>query len=237
MIRMLFNNSGDVVETLLSFLAVILAALGAIILHENAHGVVALLCGDTTAKDNGRITLNPAKHFNLPGFLMFVVIGFGWAQPVPINPYNFKHKRLDYFLVAIAGVVTNLILAFICLGLLAALFSIIEGATTTSKGLYYFIYFIEYMFFYGAVINLTLMAFNILPIFPLDGFRVIESIAPNSAYVSFMRKYGQYILLGFIILSYALGYVNSYLDVFSLYIQAVVRGILNPILSSFGVVF
>ena len=236
MIRMLLR-SGDTVEIIISFLAVILAALGAIILHENAHGIVALWCGDETAKLQGRISLNPAKHFDIFGFIMFIVIGFGWARPVPVNPNNYKHRKLDSVLVALAGVFTNVVLAFICCGLLAAFFAILKDVNEVNTSLYYFLYFIEYLFFYGAVINLTLLAFNILPIYPLDGFRVIEALAPNSVYVTFMRKYGTYILLGLIILSYALSYASPYLNVFSLYINAVVKGILNPMFKIFGVAF
>ena len=236
MIRMLLR-SGDTVEIIISFLAVILAALGAIILHENAHGIVALWCGDETAKLQGRISLNPAKHFDIFGFIMFIVIGFGWARPVPVNPNNYKHRKLDSVLVALAGVFTNVVLAFICCGLLAAFFAILKDVNEVNTSMYYFLYFVEYLFFYGAVINLTLLAFNILPIYPLDGFRVIEALAPNSVYVTFMRKYGTYILLGLIILSYALSYVSPYLNVFSLYINAVVKGILNPMFKIFGVAF
>ena len=236
MIRMLLR-SGDTVEIIISFLAVILAALGAIILHENAHGIVALWCGDDTAKLQGRISLNPAKHFDIFGFIMFIVIGFGWARPVPVNPNNYKHRKLDSVLVALAGVFTNVVLAFVCCGLLAAFFAILKDVNEVNTSMYYFLYFIEYFLFYGAVINLTLLAFNILPIYPLDGFRVIEALAPNSVYVTFMRKYGTYILLGLIILSYALSYVSPYLNVFSLYINAVVKGILNPMFKIFGVAF
>ena len=236
MIRMLLQ-SGDTIQVILGFVAVVLAAMGAIICHENAHGIVALWCGDNTAKDNGRISLNPARHFDIFGFLMFIVVGFGWARPVPIDPRNFKHQKLDSFLVAIAGVLTNLILAFISIGLLAGLLAILQGVESVSQGLYYFIYFVEYFFLYGAVINLTLLAFNILPIFPLDGFRVIEAFVPNSKFCQFMRRYGTFILLGFIILSTILGYITPYADVFSLYIKAVVNGILNPMLKVFGVVF
>ena len=236
MIRMLLR-SGDTVEIIISFLAVILAALGAIILHENAHGIVALWCGDETAKLQGRISLNPAKHFDIFGFIMFIVIGFGWARPVPVNPNNYKHRKLDSVLVALAGVFTNVVLAFICCGLLAAFFAILKDVNEVNTSMYYFLYFVEYLFFYGAVINLTLLAFNILPIYPLDGFRVIEALAPNSVYVTFMRKYGTYILLGLIILSYALSYASPYLNVFSLYINAVVKGILNPMFKIFGVAF
>ena len=236
MIRMLLR-SGDTVEIIISFLAVILASLGAIILHENAHGIVALWCGDETAKLQGRISLNPAKHFDIFGFIMFIVIGFGWARPVPVNPNNYKHRKLDSVLVALAGVFTNVVLAFICCGLLAAFFAILKDVNEVNTSMYYFLYFVEYLFFYGAVINLTLLAFNILPIYPLDGFRVIEALAPNSVYVTFMRKYGTYILLGLIILSYALSYVSPYLNVFSLYINAVVKGILNPMFKIFGVAF
>ena len=154
MIRMLLR-SGDTVEIIISFLAVILAALGAIILHENAHGIVALWCGDETAKLQGRISLNPAKHFDIFGFIMFIVIGFGWARPVPVNPNNYKHRKLDSVLVALAGVFTNVVLAFICCGLLAAFFAILKDVNEVNTSMYYFLYFVEYLFFYGAVINLT----------------------------------------------------------------------------------
>ena len=145
MIRMLLQ-SGDTIQVILGFIAVVLAAMGAIILHENAHGIVALWCGDDTAKLNGRISLNPAKHFDIFGFLMFIVVGFGWARPVPVDSRNFKHQKLDSFLVAIAGVLTNLILAFICIGLLAGLLSILQGVESVSKGLYYFIYYVMHFY-------------------------------------------------------------------------------------------
>ena len=236
MIRMLLQ-SGDTIQVILGFVAVVFAAMGAIICHENAHGLVALWCGDDTAMEEGRISLNPARHFDIFGFLMFIVVGFGWARPVPIDPENFKHQKLDSFLVAIAGVLTNLILAFISIGLLAGLLAILKGVESVSQGLYYFLYFLEYFLMYGAIINLTLFAFNILPLFPLDGFRVIEAFVPNSKYCVFMRRYGTFILLGLIILSTILGYITPYADVFSLYIRAVVNGILNPMLKVFGVVF
>lgn len=84
--------------------AMMIALLFSLILHENAHGIVALLMGDKTAKNNGRISLNPLKHLSLYGTICLIIFKFGWAKPVPINPNNFKNKRLGNFLVSIAEV-------------------------------------------------------------------------------------------------------------------------------------
>ena len=116
--RLLQNNlisgqTGFSREGLLNVVAFTVALLSALILHEIAHGLVALWNGDRTAKMYGRLSLNPVRHFDWIGLIMMILVGFGWAKPVPINPNNFKHRKLGCITVSVAGVVTNLLLAFL----------------------------------------------------------------------------------------------------------------------------
>ncbi|MCI8413215.1 MAG: site-2 protease family protein [Clostridia bacterium] len=165
------------------------------VLHELAHGYVALWNGDATAKVNGRLTPNPLAHFDIIGFFMLMTVGFGYAKPVPVNPFNFRHQKRGIFTVAIAGVTVNFILAFLSFGLMA-FFSWLQvkfpGAVTV---LGYFRLFFTYM----VIVNLSLFFFNLLPLYPLDGFRVIEAFTRyNNRVAQFFRKYGQYILLALV---------------------------------------
>lgn len=176
------------------------------VLHELAHGYVALWNGDPTAKVNKRLTLNPLAHFDIIGFFMLMTVGFGYAKPVPVNPFNFRHQKRGIFTVAIAGVTVNFVLAFLSFGLMA-LFSWLEvkfpGAVNV---LGYFATF----FYYMVIVNLSFFFFNLLPIHPLDGFRVIEAFTRyNNRAVMFFRKFGQYILL-------ALVGVSILVDIFGL---------------------
>lgn len=195
-----------------------LAAMIAIVFHEVAHGFVALKNGDMTAKYAGRLSLNPAKHFDLMGILMFAFIGIGWARPVPVNPVNFKRQRLGMFGVAIAGVVTNFLLALVAFVLLC-----LVGGVFSNEIVNLCVFsFLEYT----VVINLCLIAFNILPIYPLDGFRVVESFTKtNNKYCVFMRRYGTTILFGLFIADIVLS--QFHYGPLSLYIEFVRDSILQ----------
>ena len=189
------------------------------VLHELAHGYVALWNGDPTAKVNGRLTLNPLAHFDLVGFVMLIVVGFGYAKPVPVNPYNFKHPKRGLFTVAIAGVTVNLILAFISCGFVLPMLSL---ATKFSGSVWGSIFsgvsaFFEIM----ALLNLNLIFFNLLPIHPLDGFRVVEAFTKfTNPYTKFIRDYGHYILIGLIALGVVvdLFHLPTYIDKLGTYI-------------------
>lgn len=186
-------------------IARILALFMSIILHELAHGYVALLNGDRTAKDYGRLTLNPVKHFDMTGFLMMLFLRFGYAKPVPVNYYNFRKRRLGIFTVSIAGVTLNLLLAFLFTPLLMLTDNAwgIGGNVLTQLAVWFL--------FYMVIVNITLAIFNLLPLYPLDGFRVIESVTRyNNPFVNFMRKYGGYILMGLVLISIITRFLNSY---------------------------
>lgn len=188
------GSSGNAVLVLLFYLVAVLSAL---ILHEVAHGWVACRCGDLSAKDAGRLTLNPAKHLDPLGTLCFVLFGFGWAIPVPINPFNFRHPRRDAVLVSLAGIVMNLLLAFVASFFFVLLYD---------KSVWC------YLFQYMMLINIVFACFNILPIAPLDGFNLIAALAPRSGYVRFMnqnRLFAMVILLIIICATNVLGAMQA----------------------------
>jgi len=218
-INIIFDERTLWKDKIILILAIICAMLPAIILHELAHGVVALWNGDDTAKNMGRLTLNPVKHFSWMGLLMLLVVGIGWANPVPINPYNFRKRKLGLITTSIAGVTANLVMAFTSFLMYYAMGEILIKVGISSEIAFVFYKFFSYFFFYGTVINISLIAFNILPLYPLDGFRVIETLTPpNNGYVRFMRKYSVYIFLALIVIGNTLGRYNSYFDVLGTYI-------------------
>lgn len=214
-------------------LAYIPALLIAIVMHEFAHGIVAYWNGDDTAKLSGRLNVNPVKHFDPIGFLMLAVIGFGWAKPVPIDPRRFRNYKKGMITVSLAGVVCNFLIAFVATGLFALyLFATKSAVMNMQAGTaaYYAFSFFEYLLVYIVLINLTLMAFNLIPVYPLDGFRLVETLAkPDNRYVAFNYRYGSFLLLGLIVLFNVLGYISPYLDLLGLYMNAIVN-MMNSIL-------
>lgn len=156
------------IQTILTYAVIYSALLISLILHENAHGVAALYMGDTTAKDSGRLSLNPLKHLSLLGTLSLFIFRFGWAKPVPINPYNFRKRKLGDFLVSISGILTNFLLAFIFL----AIFDFIILKVDANP---YLVLFIKSMVQY----NVLLGVFNLIPLPPLDGSKIVMTFLPE----------------------------------------------------------
>ena len=223
-------------ERVMMLLAFLVAIYFAIVLHEVAHGLVALWNGDPTAKYNRRLTLNPVRHIDPIGAVMMLFVGIGWAKPVPVDPRNFKNFKRGMVTVSLAGVCTNLILAFVSFGMYVAMGAIARNVQQTSQAGYLVLFLFTYLFLYSTVLNISLIAFNLLPIAPLDGFRLVESFTrPNNGYVRFMYRYGRYIFLGLIALGVLADATGLPCDVLGMYISAVQRGILTLFNLIFGV--
>lgn len=157
----------------LAFVLVVLVLLISLALHEWGHAITALWVGDSTAKDQGRVTLNPIKHLDLIGSIMILLVGFGWAKPVPIYPPNFRQYRLGLFVVSIAGICINLCIATLLAGLLR--WMLVSGLLVNpSHG----VLIVAQAMAVAASINLTLAVFNLLPIPPLDGSKILQSFLP-----------------------------------------------------------
>lgn len=170
-------------------------------LHEFAHSFVAYKCGDDTPKYAGRLTLNPFKHFDILGLIMFVLVGFGWAKPVPINPYNFKNYRRGLILTSVAGIVINLITAFLIYPL--AILSNLLCANAATRILYVLAIMLTYTLQKVYVYSLAFAVFNLLPLPPLDGFNFIEALFKGGKdVIGFLRRYGNIILIVLIAESY-----------------------------------
>ncbi len=192
LVRLLFEDP-------LTFLLVAIPLLYSIIIHELAHGWVAYKMGDPTAKWLGRLTLDPRKHIDPIGTIALFLIGFGWAKPVPVNFDNLRDERKGLIFVSAAGIAANIILAFFSLLLLR----VVEPLPGTPVFL---------LFYYAAQINIMLAAFNLIPIPPLDGSKVLMGFTSRRFQYSLMRlePYGMFIILGLLYL-----------------------GILNPIIAFF----
>lgn len=186
----------DILEIIAGVIAVILVFAP----HEFAHAFVAYKNGDGTAKMMGRMTLNPLKHIDPMGFISCVLIGFGWANPVPINPSNFRKYKTGLFTTAIAGVVTNYIIAFLIYGIFAC---IITFATASSEFGDYVITLIIMVISKTFQFSLCSVVFNLLPFYPLDGFRIVEAFTREINPVNkFLRNYGNAILIILIVESF-----------------------------------
>lgn len=183
-------------------IAYVAALLIGLILHELAHGYVAKWNGDDTAHMAGRLSFNPLKHLDPIGTLCMLLIGFGWAKPVPINTRNFRNFRRGFFTVAIAGITVNLIIALIFTGAFHAVMTFGAGGISqnTPEIILVLLQLALYFSFYSVYINLTLMVFNLIPIYPLDGFRVVEALGEGKSraidrYVDFVRRNGSWLAL------------------------------------------
>ena len=171
---------------LLNIVLSVVPALLCITFHEVSHGWIAYRLGDPTAKDAGRLTLNPLKHIDMMGLLMMVVFKFGWAKPVPVNMMRFRNPKRGMALTALAGPVSNVLLALVFLFLYGLLYRAL-----------YSVQFLLDMIWLTAYISLALAIFNIIPVSPLDGSKVLFALLPDAAYAKLMRyeRYGMALLM------------------------------------------
>ncbi len=174
---------------------IIPAALLAVVLHEIGHGYVAYLLGDRTAKDRGRLSLNPLRHIDPIGLICMVLFGFGWASPVPVNAYYFKNRKFGMCLTAIAGPLSNIVLAAVSCFFLNLLFVIPATGNVPTATLSLVSNFL-YIF---ALLNVGLAVFNLIPIPPLDGSKILFAIFPQRMY-GYILRYEQLGMLALIVL-------------------------------------
>lgn len=174
----------------IAFLILAAVLIVALTIHEFAHAWMADRLGDPTPRHQGRLTLNPLAHLDPLGTAMIFLIGFGWGKPVQFDPYNLKDPRRETALIALAGPVSNLLLATL-IAILVPLVSPILGNT-----------FVETISYLAIFYNVMLAIFNLVPIHPLDGSKVLVALLPKQLaleYESFMLRYGTFVLLALII--------------------------------------
>lgn len=198
----MFNTSSfsDVIgnlnwSVLTDMLLAVIPALICITLHELSHGFVAYKLGDNTAKNMGRLTLNPIKHIDIFGLIMMVVFKFGWAKPVPVNMRNFKNPKRDMAITALAGPLSNVLICCVVLFIYGLVYLPCNLAGTEFAGsLLYAVYITAYL-------SISLAIFNIIPIPPLDGSKVLFSLMSDEGYMKLMRyeRYGMLLLLALVV--------------------------------------
>jgi Zn-dependent protease len=194
-----------------SFLILVIPLLYSVVIHEVAHGWVANRMGDPTAKWMGRLSLNPIKHLDPIGTLMLFLAGFGWAKPVPVNLNNIPNRRKGLIFVSSAGILANILIAFIAL-----LAQRILGLPSFGMG--------AKIIYTLASINITLAALNLIPIPPLDGSKILMGFAPAETryFLARLEPYGFLIIVGLLLL----GLLNPFISFFRGIIIAIIKALL-----------
>lgn len=204
----LIRGGHSMLEILAGVFASLFVVFCTLPFHEYAHAFVATKLGDQTARLSGRLSLNPMRHIDPLGALMIVLVGFGYAKPVPVNPRNFKNPKVGMALTALAGPGANLLMATVFL-LLKNIILLFPTSNPIVLALAYF-------FIFAASINIGLAVFNLLPIPPLDGSRILQLIIPSKYYFKFLQYERYVVIVVFVllltgILSRPLGYLQSLL--------------------------
>ena len=215
-----FYNYNQFLDLLIYLVAYIMALFVAMPFHEFAHAYVAKKEGDYTATALKRCTLAPLAHVDIKGLIFLFLFRFGWAKPVPVDERNFKRGKLSKFLVSIAGIVTNLLLGVLFLFIYVLIFKYKTGFFNASL----YGRLLNDFLTLSVSLNFSLAFFNLLPIHPLDGFKIVETCSKwNSPVVEFLEKYSIYIYLAFIFtgayyyyFEYTAGFcINTLLDLFA----------------------
>lgn len=205
MINALMN--GDIQSFVISLLLSLPVVLLALSVHETAHGYVADKLGDPTARNMGRLTLNPAKHIDPLGFICMVLCGFGWAKPVPVNTRYFRKPKRDMALTAAAGPLSNLLLALIFAILLRVELTVYSGMTELTSFTYQIFVWLETFLYIGVRLNVTLAVFNLIPFPPFDGSQIFLVLLPTETYFRIMR-YERYIYIA-LMFALVLGFLDT----------------------------
>ncbi|MBQ8338004.1 MAG: site-2 protease family protein [Oscillospiraceae bacterium] len=202
----------DILVRVIDYLPFVLMVIISLPVHEFAHGYIANKLGDDTAYYQGRLTLNPLAHLDLWGTLSMILVGFGWAKPVPVNPRRFKcNMRLGMALTALAGPLSNILLALVFM--IATKGTYLLGGATGND----FFYFLNWLTFNIMYANIGLAFFNLLPFPSLDGSRILSYFLPYKvqAFYDNLERYSTYILVGAILINRATGIVSLIIDFFA----------------------
>lgn len=197
MIIRLILSGAPTTEIIQALIFSIIAVLIAMTFHEFSHAFAAYKFGDPTAKNLGRMTLNPIKHMNPVGMVLLLLFGFGWANPVIINPNNFRHKRAGMIVTAAAGPLMNFLLSFINLFIyiFLAIYSLINETNVILTNL-------SQLFYYISMYNMSLGIFNLIPLPPLDGSKIVAGFLPRELQYKYLslERYSMIIFIALILL-------------------------------------
>ncbi len=191
-------NANYISEIIISVFAVLVT----LTVHEYAHGYAAYKLGDDTAKYSGRLSLNPIKHLDPIGALCMIFFHIGWAKPVPINPRNFKNPKRDFAITALAGPMSNFIMAFFSALIFLLIYAPVKNVYFENAFLFSVVQNTLNFFYTFHLINIGLALFNLIPVPPLDGSRILNVVLPQKTYFAIM-KYERtiyYVLLGWLLL-------------------------------------
>lgn len=224
MLRNALSGNLDFVSAVVYIISALAVIFLTMPIHEFAHGFAAVKLGDNTPKWQGRLTLNPLAHIDYIGAMCILLFGFGWAKPVQVNHLNFKNPKRDMALTALAGPVSNILMALV--------FNIIAYAIWLTVGAPEGIGFYLFLFCDFVVqINVSLAVFNLIPIPPLDGSRILTAVLPDRTYYKIMQ-YERYIYLGFLLLLF-----TNVLDKPIMFLSNAITGLLDLICNGIFKIF